>query len=387
MKQLTVGVTIEFKGETKIWHNGINQNIGLLIQLLQISPIVRKVYLLNGGDAEFQAEKLHFDGIDVEIVRAKDVLTELDLIIEMGTLLRYHTLRRAHDLGIKIVHFSVGQLFILDSESIMFDRRIGLIYDEPGFRSEIWTLPEYMKTCAPLLQVQTRRPVVEMPHLWSPYFLDRLIADDARDPDIDQRPFGFDPGKAARRQGGWRIGIFEPNISIAKNCFIPMLVCEEAYRQNNRSVAGMHVFNALKLQDKKSFTKLYERLDLTRDGRSHIARREVFSRSMTLHPLDAVVSHSWENEQNYLSYETLHGGYPLIHNSSFLKQAGVGLHFPGFEAKEGARILQEAWARPADYWKDYRRTATDYVKTLAPDYPENVRIFTERILHVMGGAE
>ena len=65
MKQLTVGVTIEFKGDPKIWHNGINQNIGLLIQLLQISPIVRKVYLLNGGDAEFQAEKLHFDGIDV----------------------------------------------------------------------------------------------------------------------------------------------------------------------------------------------------------------------------------------------------------------------------------------------------------------------------------
>jgi len=77
----------------------------------------------------------------------------------------------------------------------------------------------------------------------------------------------------------------------------------------------------------------------------------------------------------------------LIHNSSFLKKAGVGLHFPGFEAREGARILQEAWERPPEYWRDYRRVAADYVKTLAPDYPENVRIFTERILHVMGGTE
>jgi Protein of unknown function (DUF2827) len=383
MKQITVGVTIDAKDHIKIWHNGINQNIAFLIQLLQISPAVKKVFLLNGGDADFDALNMHFEGIDVQIVRPKDVLNELDLIIEMGTLLRYHILRRAHDLGIKIVHFTVGQLFILDSESIMFNRRIGLIYDEPSFRSEIWTLPEYMKTCAPLLKVQTGRPVVEMPHLWSPYFLNRLIHAEALGTNDREKSYGFHAETAAQRKGGWKIGIFEPNISIAKNCFIPILACEETYREECQAISEMHVFNARKLIDQESFKDLLNSLDLTRDGKSHVAPREVFSKSMTTLQLDAIVSHSWENEQNYLSYETLYGGYPLIHNSRFLKDAGVGIHFSGFNAKEGAHHLINTWKQPVDFWYDYRRKSADYLKTLDPYYVENVKIFTERIQHVM----
>ena len=37
---------------------------------------------------------------------------------------------------------------------------------------------------------------------------------------------------------------------------------------------------------------------------------------------DAVVTHHWENGLNYLYYEVLHGGYPLVHNSACLKDWG-----------------------------------------------------------------
>ncbi len=36
--------------------------------------------------------------------------------------------------------------------------------------------------------------------------------------------------------------------------------------------------------------------------------------------------HQWENAQNYVYYEALHAGYPLIHNSHLLDDCGYRYH-------------------------------------------------------------
>ena len=50
--------------------------------------------------------------------------------------------------------------------------------------------------------------------------------------------------------------------------------------------------------------------------------------------VDTVVVHHWENGLNYLYYDVLYGGYPLIHNSEFLKD--VGYYFDAFDVQSGA---------------------------------------------------
>jgi hypothetical protein len=72
----------------------------------------------------------------------------------------------------------------------------------------------------------------------------------------------------------------------------------------------------------------------------------------------------------------------LIHNSEYLRDAGVGIYYPGFSAIEGGRVLSEAWAQPPEFWQDYKSKAKEYLWTLHPENPENIRIFTERLLHV-----
>ena len=57
---------------------------------------------------------------------------------------------------------------------------------------------------------------------------------------------------------------------------------------------------------------------------------------------DAVVTHHWENGLNYLYYEVLYGGYPLIHNSEFLKD--YGYYYDDFDAESGADALLSARA-------------------------------------------
>lgn len=379
-RKLTVGVSILPKPGTTIWNNGINQNVAFLLDLLANSPEVGRVFLIDGGKGEAPAGELAFQD-RLYPLRTPDELThEIDLVIEMGTLLDTKWLRHVHAIGVKIVTFQVGHTYANNGEAIVFGRTNGITFEDPHLRDEIWVLPKSSATDIPMLGTLTRRPVMEVPHIWSPRFQTGFLAGmEGGD------RFGFDPALRARRKGGWRVGIFEPNISVVKNSFQAMLVCEASYRANKESVGTMMVFNSLHMKEHATFKHFALNLDLTRDQKAWYEGRHVFSESMVRHDLDAVVSHHWENGQNYLYYDALHGGYPLIHNSTFLRDAGMGFYYPDFEAIEGGRMFLDAWEKDPGYWQDYRRKAAAYLETLSPEHPANISAFGERIRSVMGG--
>jgi len=378
-KKLRVGISIVAKENASIWNNGINQNIAFLVMLLRQSPLVEKVFLINAGKETSLPGTMRFDLIDVPIVQPGEVTHDIDLVIEMGSLIETKWLRRVHALGVKIVTFQVGHTYTINGEAVVFNKEGGLTFEEPHLRDEVWILPKSSKTCAPMLRTLTRRPVLEMPHLWSPCFLEAQISQLAE----TGHQFGFDPARDAKKTGGWRVGIFEPNISVVKSCFLPMLACEAAYREQPESVAAMMIINSFHMKEHPTFKHFAIHLDLTRDGRASYENRLIFADCMTLNKLDAVISHQWENEQNYLYYDALHGGYPLVHNSPFMERAGMGFYYPGFEAARGGARLVEAWEKDPRYWEDYRRRSRGFLATLAPDHHENIRRFTERIARVM----
>ena len=378
-RKIKVGVSIHTKENATIWNNGINQNIAFLVMLLRQSPLVESVFLINGGKEKILPGALRFDLIDTPIVQPWEITHDVDLVIEMGALLETKWLRRIHAIGVKIVTFQVGHTFAINGETIIFNKEGGLTFEEPHLRHELWTLSQYSRSCAPMLRTLTRRPVIEMPHLWSPCFLDAQIAQLAE----AGHQFGFDPARDTKKSGGWRVGIFEPNISVVKNCFLPMLACETAYRINPESINAMMIMNSFHMKEHATFKNFAIHLDLTRDHKASYESRQIFADCMTLNKLDAIVSHQWENEQNYLYYDALHGGYPLVHNSPFMEKAGMGFYYPAFEAARGGERLVEGWGKESGFWEDYRRRAQDFLATLSPDHPENIRAFTERITHVM----
>ncbi len=58
--------------------------------------------------------------------------------------------------------------------------------------------------------------------------------------------------------------------------------------------------------------------------------------------VDAVITHQWENDLNYLYWDVMWLGYPLIHNSSRIKQAGY--YYPDFDPASGGKALLDALA-------------------------------------------
>lgn len=378
MKKLNIGISISATKGAHIWANGINQNIALLAQLLRKSPAFDKVWFLNGGDAEEFPPELAFEGIDVPLVRPQEVTHEIDIVIEMGAILPIDWMRHVHALGAKIVCFGVGHNYNALAETIIFEKPGGMHLSDPELRVETWGLPQHAKTCTPLMKTLTRKPVVDMPHLWSPYFLDKTIwAAEA-----DGNSFGFKADDHARANKGWRVAIFEPNIAVVKNAWIPMLVCEDAYRKNPESVSYMMVMNSFHMKEHLTFNRFASNLDLTKHGKASYEPRQAFVAIMAGNSMDAVVAHHWECGQNYGYYDALYGGYPLIHNSEYLQKDGVGIYYPEFSATKGGDALIEAWNQPPEYWQDYKKKADEFLKTLHPENPENIRIFTERLLHV-----
>ena len=138
----------------------------------------------------------------------------------------------------------------------------------------------------------------------------------------------------------------DPNITVMKTSHMPMLVCEAAYRRRPDAFRAMYITNGWPHRENVHFTSFANSLQSSKAGIMTIEPRFLSSDFLANH-CDAVVTHQWENGLNYLYYEVLWGGYPLIHNSEFLKD--YGYYYRDFDAESGADALLQG-ARRARRW-------------------------------------
>ncbi|MGE0329415.1 MAG: DUF2827 domain-containing protein [Ramlibacter sp.] len=371
---MNIGISILARPDAHILSNGLNQNAAFLAMLLRSSAWVDNIYFLNGGDAQTLPEGMDEAVRGIPLVRPEEVTFSLDVVIEIGAQLPQQWLSRVRALGAKVVAFLVGQPYLNETERPIFSRDGGTLFNGAPWH-EIWILPQHAHTSLPMLRTVSRLPVHEVPHIWSPVYVDQHAAI-AR---AQGGTFGFDPQAFQATGSSWRIGIFEPNISVAKYCAIPMLVSEHACRQDAGAVARVAVMNTVHMKEHPTFNRFASHLDITRQGKASYEPRLAFASCMARFELNMVVSHHWECEQNYLYYEALHAGYPLVHNSGFLHRGGVGLYYPGFSAIQGGELLLRARHEPPAFWQAYQQKAGAWLRKLLPDDPVNVDAFMRRL--------
>jgi hypothetical protein len=375
-KRINVGISIGAMESGSIWDSGLNQNLAFLVMLLREIDIVGDVFLLNGGPMDRMPDSMRFDAIDAPLVRPNDVTHRLDVVIEMGVNIQMEWMRHVRALGTKIVTFYVGHSYTGQAEGPIFGKVTGATFIATPYH-ELWTLPHHQKASAPMLRTISRVPVHEVPYLWSPLFVQRHVEETARGGHV----FGFDPKPGAP----WRVAIFEPNISVVKNCFIPMLACEHAYRVDRGSIGHMMVMNSTGMKDHPTFNQFAAHLDLTRDSKASYEPRLAFVECMAVYRMDAVVAHQWECGLNNSYYDALYGGYPLIHNSEFMRDDGVGFYYPHFEATRGGEALLRARASEPGHWQDYRARSQAILARRSPTHPDNVRAYREKLLATVEG--
>ncbi|WP_322009713.1 DUF2827 family protein [Paraburkholderia sp. J12] len=71
------------------------------------------------------------------------------------------------------------------------------------------------------------------------------------------------------------------------------------------------------------------------------------------------MSHQWENAQNYVCYEALYGGYPLVRNSHLIENCGYRYH--EFDCEKGAILMNQTFAGHDQNLAVYRADANIFL--------------------------
>ena len=369
-QKLKVGISLFVrKGNQSLWENGIFQNCLFLAQLLQRSPRVSEVFLVAGGGGGDEADAMAFlKESPVPVINMDAAMHQLDLMIEMSAQLSKEWMIAFKETGRKVVSMRVGNDYVIDIERMVFDKPHGLLITGAPY-DEVWTLPEYVNTCVPYFASTFRAPVRIVPHLWSPQLLERAISEGSEVGTGE--PFGYQPGRKR-----WRMGMFEPNVCMVKTSHIPMLVCEAAHRAQPDITERVQVYNTVHLKEDPVFNGFANSLNIVRHGIASFEGRFPIWYLLSKQT-DAVISHQWENAQNYVYYEALYGGYPLIHNSHLI--AGCGYRYHGFDCEEGGKVLCDAFAGHDENLAQYRAQAREFLATLDPLAQSNVATYTQVI--------
>ncbi|MDM0113023.1 DUF2827 domain-containing protein [Variovorax sp. J22R133] len=368
---MRIGISVITHTGQNIWENGMGQNVLFLAQLLQRIPFVERVQLIDVGDQNALPPQVDIQALGLELVRAQAVTHTLDVVIEMAGALSPEWLLYFRACGGKAAYMCVGQPQVGLAEPIIFtDKATFARHDRCD---EVWLLPKD-DVFVPMMRTLHRCPVHVVPYIWSPQFLAQRVEELAK----SNFRFGYEAG----RQQAWRLAIFEPNISLVKNCLVPMLVCDEAYRAQPHQFASMQVLNTLHLKDHPTMLYLANSLELVRQHKAVFHGRHDFAGFMVQHA-DAVVAHQWQNAQNYSYLDALYGGYPLIHNSPWLRDAGY--YYPDFDIAAGAAQLLHAVHEHDRQVDDYRARSQRVFEAVDPDSQSNIEGYAQRLLHLVGG--
>ena len=163
-----------------------------------------------------------------------------------------------------------------------------------------------------------------------------------------------------------------------------MLGCEVAHRQNPHALDKVYAFNTAHLQQHPVMQSFCDALNIHRHGLIQFENRAATYEVMAK-IANAVVSHQWENAQNYLYYELLWGGYPLIHNSPFV--GSCGYHYSDFDCEEAGLAILQALSVHDLRLDDYRRSAQQYLHTVDPLNPDNIVWYDQAIMRLFTSSQ
>jgi hypothetical protein len=373
---MRIGLSVITQANQNIWSNGLTQNVIFFAQLLRKIPFVTELVFLNCGDQDCLPPGVDLAELGAQLVPVAEGGHLVDVIFEIAGALDVTWLDQMRSQGKKVIAYTAGQPYIHYVEAPMFGRDVYM--PRPDRMDEVWLLPKDMAMFAPMMRMVHRCPVLQAPYLWSPYFLEKRIK--------EVEPLGFSFGFKPRQiqadghRRGLRVTMLEPNISVVKSSAIPLALCEAAYRTQPQAVDNMVALNTLHLVERPALLHLAHGMNLVKDSRATFLGRHDFVGHMVQHS-DAVVSHQWQNDQNYGYMDALYGGYPLVHNSPWIQD--LGYFYPGFDVQAGAAQLLYAHQHHEEQAGLYREKTQALVQSLSSYHDANIDAYAQLLQRLL----
>ncbi|NBC36920.1 DUF2827 family protein [Novosphingobium sp. FSY-8] len=372
-----IAITLDFMDEAfgGLFTNGLRQNAVFLYRLFAASPNCEKVWIWNLGGPDFQFPA-GVMGIPADaVVRFDDIKDEVTHVLVIGTTPGPEQRAHLKARGCPLINYKGGNSAVLSMEGVTgagFERYCERYFDRDWYDSVLMT-PQHTRSYGKWLETLYRVPVREVPQIWDSGFLELYSQ---KEHTVCQYQPG---GKPALSQGAgrrWRVAIFDPNVTVMKSSHMPMLVCDAGYRAQPDLFEKIYVTNAVRSIDNLHFRQFSSMLPSAKAKVLSLEERFVTFDFMARHA-DAVVTHHWENGLNYLYYEILSGGFPLIHNSEFMRD--YGYYYPDFDAQTGGAVLVRALEQHDAHLDAYRAQVDVLLNAIRPENPANIALHEAHI--------
>lgn len=340
--------------EKQIWSNGLFQNIFMLYKLFEIAgytPI-----MLVDDNKKCLESKLYDEFRTIDAIEWSQKPFRIYAYIEMGMSCGPPIRKLFKDAGAKRFKLYLGNILNIDIETPVFHPTTNFCHHMIGEIDTILVSPHYDFHQEYSSAVNKVYPNVKIaPYVWEPFFIK-----------------GQENIYRHRQGGPYSFTIIEPNISFQKCSLIPIMVCERYYRQNPNRFHEVAVVNGDKLVSSLHFkNNILPTLDIHKAGRLHFLPRastNELSKSLNTH---IVIHHTVNNDYNYIFFEHLLMGFPVIHNFALLKD--YGYYYEGDDISAACDLIDVIAETHVSKIEAYRAMAKQLFWSFSINNPSNIK--------------
>jgi hypothetical protein len=352
----TKKVGILIASNLHIFSSGLIQNAYFIYQCLSAQGISCDFLTVDTNPQPFDYKSIPLKILNLS--SADFSIKEYHTLITVSTGLTKNEYDACKSNKISVVSFICGNQYMHDIETFVLGdpKNRNTFIGKGSFSDELWVIPCYAFALSYLETIRDK-PAFIVPHLWSPCILEDTVKTKMnKDPSLLQYSIKHDTQKLS-------LLILEPNISLFKNAWFPIVAAEHLHVKYPNLLEYVYAFNWPKHEHSD---KMAESLALGAKLRrfQRLPMYEIMAHFNSLPSMPIVVSYQINNSLNYLYYECLYFGWPLVHNSPDLE--GCGYYYPENDLAKCAEMIQYAQKHHHKNLAEYVAKGRKYLERVDP---------------------
>tara|TARA_Y100000389_G_scaffold109924_1_gene107028 strand:+ start:5448 stop:6911 length:1464 start_codon:yes stop_codon:yes gene_type:complete len=343
---------------------------------IQQSYFLRKLLINCGYTVDFLS--IEYDYSKFEISNDEIIFTDNNfnfsdynlIILSSLVLLEQNNGEYINNLckyNIPIINMICGNLFVLLQEEFVFNVHHIVHHYTQKYITENWIMEMYDYSLD-FTNMLTQKPSHLIPYTWNPDIISTYV-----------REKQLFVTNLERNTEKVNLLLFEPNMSIHKNSFVPLIIANDYYVKHKDNIHKIYVFCGDKIISNEN-NNFIKNLEIYQDK-----KLEVYSRIIMPYIVDTInknnnflnitLSYTHLNRLNFLHLEMLYLGIPIIHNCEDFKENG--LYFNDYEQSTAIELIN--YVKKNFNKEEYRSKCNKIISKFSYDNVERIEKYKELI--------
>jgi len=337
-----------------IFSSGLIQNAYFIYQCLSSLGIVCEFLTIDENPKPFDYKNIPLKTFGVGKIGFN--IQEFHTILTVSTGLTKEEYELCTSNKVSVVSFICGNQFMHDIESFVLGVNGNTFVGKGSYSDELWVIPCYKFALTYLETVRNKHAYV-VPHLWTPCILEDAVKT-RLNKDVSLLDYSVKHDTKALT-----LLIAEPNISLFKNSWLPIVAAEHLHMKNPDLFEFVYSFN---WPENTNATKMADNLTLGSKLRrfKRLSMADIMTHFNGGNSMPIFVSYQINNSLNYLYYECLYFGYPLVHNSPDLE--GCGYYYPENDIAKCSEMILYAQKHHHKNLAEYIAKGRKYLERVDP---------------------